>query len=163
MQDWQKTTARTLKGGRVVKAELPRGLEGRTLCRWCELEVPPRRRTFCSDFCVDQWRLRTDTSYLRDKTFARDLGVCAACHTDTVAAYLDIKRSRGTARLRKLQHWGLKALTRKTLWDADHIVAVVEGGGACDLSNIRTLCLLCHRRETAELRSRRTRPPHAVD
>jgi 5-methylcytosine-specific restriction protein A len=32
---------------------------------------------------------------------------------------------------------------------------VVEGGGECDLENIRTLCLKCHRAATAELRKRR--------
>jgi hypothetical protein len=31
---------------------------------------------------------------------------------------------------------------------------VVEGGGECDLQNIRTLCLKCHRTVTAELRAR---------
>jgi 5-methylcytosine-specific restriction protein A len=30
----------------------------------------------------------------------------------------------------------------------------VEGGGECDLENIRTLCLLCHRLQTTELRRR---------
>lgn len=53
----------------------------------------------------------------------------------------------------KLQaEWGTN---RKSLWDADHIVPVVEGGGECDLSNIRTLCLRCHRAMTAALRARR--------
>jgi hypothetical protein len=33
---------------------------------------------------------------------------------------------------------------------------VVEGGGECDLENIRTLCLRCHRAATAELRARRS-------
>ncbi len=157
MQDWEKSTDRALKGGWVRGSgqELPKGPNGRNLCRWCELEVPKGRQTFCSDFCVEQWRLRTDPSFLRDKTYARDRGVCAACGVDTDQAYADIRRSRGTGRLRKLQHWGLKTLNRKSLWDADHIVPVVEGGGACDLSNIRTLCLLCHRKATAELRARR--------
>jgi hypothetical protein len=31
---------------------------------------------------------------------------------------------------------------------------VAEGGGQCDLDNIRTLCLLCHREATAQLRLR---------
>lgn len=39
-------------------------------------------------------------------------------------------------------------------WQADHIVPVVEGGGLCDLSNYRTLCRPCHKRETAALRKR---------
>jgi hypothetical protein len=34
-------------------------------------------------------------------------------------------------------------------------VPVVEGGGECDLSNLRTLCLKCHRNVTAQLRMRR--------
>ena len=43
---------------------------------------------------------------------------------------------------------------RKSLWDADHILPVTEGGGECDLDNIRTLCLRCHRVVTAQLRER---------
>lgn len=53
-----------------------------------------------------------------------------------------------------LRHWGISKRRRKTLWDADHIVPVIEGGGECDLNNIRTLCLICHRRATARLRQR---------
>ena len=29
----------------------------------------------------------------------------------------------------------------------DHIVPVVEGGGTCDISNLRTLCTPCHEKE----------------
>lgn len=86
MQDWERSTDRTLKGGWVRgEADLPKGPEGRNLCRWCNLEVPRGRQTFCSDFCVQEWRLRTDPSFLREKTFERDKGVCAVCGTDTVA------------------------------------------------------------------------------
>lgn len=41
------------------------------------------------------------------------------------------------------------------LWEADHIVPVVEGGGGCGLDGYRTLCRPCHVRETTELRRRR--------
>jgi hypothetical protein len=34
-------------------------------------------------------------------------------------------------------------------------VPVVEGGGACDLQNLRTLCTSCHNQETAALAARR--------
>jgi len=37
-----------------------------------------------------------------------------------------------------MAHWGLKTRLRKSLWDADHIIPVIEGGGECDLANIRT-------------------------
>lgn len=40
-------------------------------------------------------------------------------------------------------------------WEADHIIPVVEGGGCCGLENYRTLCLSCHRMETANLARRR--------
>ncbi|HUQ92807.1 MAG TPA: HNH endonuclease signature motif containing protein [Bryobacteraceae bacterium] len=148
------STSRTMPGGYVDKATLEKGENGRSLCRWCNLEVPPRRLSFCSAWCVHEWRLRTNPGYLREQVLARDRGICAICSVDTTAAYFDLKRSRGTHRLKLLARWGLKSISRKTLWDADHIVPVCEGGGECDLENIRTLCLLCHRRQTLELRLR---------
>jgi 5-methylcytosine-specific restriction protein A len=59
------------------------------------------------------------------------------------------------ARLKAFSEWGLAARSRKSLWDADHIVPVIEGGGECDLTNLRTLCLKCHRASTTDLRKRR--------
>lgn len=144
-----------MPGGFADRSTLETGPTGRPLCRWCNLEVPPRRFTFCSDWCVHEWKLRTDPGYLREKVFERDRGVCAKCAVDTRAAFVDLKRARGTHRFKLLERWGLKRLNRRTLWDADHIVPVVEGGGECDLANIRTLCLICHRQETAALRLRR--------
>jgi hypothetical protein len=32
-----------------------------------------------------------------------------------------------------------------SLWDADHIVPVKDGGGLCGLDNMRTLCISCHK------------------
>src|SRR5258708_39203139 len=127
----------------------------RSLCLWCSLEVHQRRFTFFADWCVHEWRLRSDPGYLREQVLKRDRGVCAICRIDARAAYGELRRSRGTHRLRLLVKWGLKRLTRKTLWDADHILPVVEGGGECDLGNLRTLCLRCHREQTLALRRRR--------
>lgn len=143
-----------MPGGFIDRAAVPKGPNGRPLCRWCNLEVPPRRFTFCSAWCVHEWKLRTDPGYLREQVFARDRGVCALCRVDTRAAYFELRRARGTHRAKLLERWGLKRMNRKTLWDADHIVPVAEGGGECDLENIRTLCLVCHRRATLELRLR---------
>jgi 5-methylcytosine-specific restriction protein A len=90
-----------------------------------------RRRTFCSDYCVHQWKLRSDPGYLRDQVFLRDKGVCGMCGTDTVAAYGELKRSRGKARVELLEVWGMRSVTaRRSLWDADHIRAVAEGVGS---------------------------------
>jgi len=144
-----------MPGGWVDPKTLAKGPSGRNLCRWCNLEVPKGRSTFCSDWCVEEWRLRTDPGYLREKVLERDQGVCAVCGADCLAAWRHLKRLRGPARLKAFAEWGITANWRKSLWDADHIVPVVEGGGECDLSNIRTLCLKCHRASTAELRKRR--------
>src|SRR5437879_2687157 len=112
------STTRVMLGGFVSREALQKGPGGRPLCRWCNLEVPPRRFTFCSDWCVHEWRLRTDPGYLREQVFLRDHGICAICRTDTDAAYIELKRSRSARRLKLLAQWGLKGLTRKTLWDA---------------------------------------------
>jgi 5-methylcytosine-specific restriction protein A len=149
------STKRTMPGGYAKAAELRKAETGGVLCRWCDLEVPAPRRTFCSEWCVHEWRLRTDTGYLRDRVLARDKGICALCGTNTLEAWLQLKRARGDRRAQRLQHWGLTRMSRKSLWDADHIVPVVEGGGECDLSNIRTLCLRCHNQVTLDLRKRR--------
>lgn len=145
------------EAGRASGREnLPRGPNGLLLCRWCRLEIlARRRRTFCSVYCVHQWRLRSDPGYLRDLVFARDRGVCARCEGDTVAIYNALKRARGAARSAGLSLYGMRTIaSRRSLWDADHIRPVAEGGGQCDLDNLRTLCLPCHREATAELRRR---------
>lgn len=159
------STTRAMKGGYADPRELPKGENGRTLCRWCNLEVPKRRRTFCSDWCVNEWRLRTDPGYVRECVFARDRGICALCGRDTVKDWARIRRLRGARRKAALAEWGLRRMSRSSLWDADHIVPVSEGGGECDLSNLRTLCLKCHRAVTQELRRRsavRAVPPAPV-
>jgi 5-methylcytosine-specific restriction enzyme A len=141
-----------MPGGRVDRDNLPKGPNGRCLCRWCNLEVPRGRLTFCSDWCVEEWKLRTDPGYLREKVLERDRGLCSVCGIDCIAQLRHIKKLRGAARSRATAEWDLRG--RKTLWDADHIVPVAEGGGQCDLSNMRTLCLKCHRIHTAQLRDR---------
>jgi 5-methylcytosine-specific restriction protein A len=73
---------------------------------------------------------------------------------DTLMEHRRLKRARGTTCLTLMRHWGLSTRMRKSLWDADHILPVTEGGGECDLDNIRTLCLRCHRVVTAQLRER---------
>src|SRR5579862_5184094 len=146
------STSRTMPGGFVDRKALPKGPSGRSLCRWCNLEVPPRRSSFCSNWCVHEWRLRSDAGYLREQVFKRDQGICASCKCDTRAAYFELKRSRGTHRLRLLTDWGLTRTNRKSLWDADHVIPVIDGGGECDLENLCILYWNGHRRETLALR-----------
>jgi len=162
------STMRVIKGGWVDRESVPRGPNGRGCCRWCSLEVPRGRFTFCSEYCVHEWKLRTQPAYVRDQVLKRDRGICAGCGVDTIAAARQLRYSRAGRRTVLLAYWGLKKRTRKSLWDADHILPVAEGGGECDLDNIRTLCLRCHLQVTIALRerirqSKSTRPRRISD
>jgi 5-methylcytosine-specific restriction protein A len=153
--------------------DLPHGPNGRALCRWCGVEVPKGRRSFCSDDCVHEHKLRSDPGYLRDQVFQRDFGVCALCGTDCdkvlrvfkallrkaglKAAQFPRKVEREPERYGALDMFRLQFPWFKPFispWAADHVVPVVEGGGECGIENIRTLCLGCHAGVTRELRDR---------
>lgn len=118
-------------------ARVPRGT-----CRWCGGPVQPPRRTFCSDACVHEWRVRSDPGYVRECLWKRDHGVCAGCATDTVAPARDAYESRWGRPYP--DPWG-----ERGPWVADHIVPVHLGGGECGLENFQTLCLVCNRAKTA--------------
>jgi 5-methylcytosine-specific restriction endonuclease McrA len=107
--------------------ELRKSPAGLPLCRWCSTEVS-KRRTFCGELCVHEWKLRSDAGYARKLVFERDAGKCALCPV---------------------------VLGRTDAWEMDHIIPVVEGGGCCGLENLRLLCPPCHRGVTAELARRR--------
>lgn len=143
-----------------------KGPNGFRLCRWCKKEVQPPKRTFCSDPCVHEWKLRSNTGYLRKHTYKRDLGVCAMCKSDTRLQRIQIentlkeceydeKSSRYTELLATLNITVNEA--RNSIWDADHEVPVANGGGLCGLSNIRTLCKKCHKGKTAVQATYRTK------
>jgi len=38
----------------------------------------------------------------------------------------------------------VRAAVEGNAWNADHVVPVFRGGGACGLENLRTLCCPCH-------------------
>ena len=79
-----------------------------------------------------------------------DRGICAECGLDTYALR---RRHRGRGSTRKLRELGFKP--RKSLWELDHIVPLIDGGGH-EPSNLQTLCTPCHKRKTAgEARARR--------
>jgi hypothetical protein len=46
-------------------------------------------------------------------------------------------------------------------WQADHVLAVAEGGGSTGLDNLRTLCTPCHSAETEKLLARLKTLPHS--
>ena len=153
------------KAGYANVRTIPKGPNGRGLCRECSVEVPVGRRTFCSDTCVGKWRIKTDPAFVRMAVLARDGGKCAVCGFETIKAQRVFSAaSRWLSRVTLsshaldwlLEHWRIKSRWR-SWWDADHIVSVVEGGGECGLEGYRTLCVGCHREVTSALRKRISR------
>ena len=150
------------------------------------IEVPPGRKSFCNDKCAHEWMLRSDPSYVREMVFKRDHGVCSKCQTDIVEYEKKIKviagmiqkfifvfpevaesdveiqeRFRKVVILREtlrilLLNMGLSTLPKRSLWEADHKLAVANGGGCLGLDNYQTLCKKCHvRKSVAENRARK--------
>lgn len=154
------------QAGYVDTKKLPKGPNGRSLCRQCGQEVPKGQRSFCGQDCVDAWVVKTNPTRMREVVFKRDQGVCAICGANTDQLRKDfnafckaegIDRHSWSLPLRArqwLQNRGIPP-HRKEFWDADHIVPVIEGGGECTIDNLRTLCIPCHKQVTKELAARR--------
>ena len=171
-------------------------------CRWCGKKVKKPRRTWCSQECVDKYRIRSDPGFVRSQVKKRDKGICALCGVDTLALGRELRdiESRANQALGKrgeyrngpdgafdwfdyspderagrraaaawlkaeaswiLQQRGIEPgafpTSFQTPWEADHIVPVAEGGGGCGLDNYRTLCVPCHKSESARLAAYRAR------
>lgn len=167
----------------MTSRDLPRHPKG--CCRWCGARVEPPRRSWCSQECVDAYLVRSGQQLgriIRERDHGV-CAVCGV-DTETLkrisrrlpcvrlwAVHYDLERydrTRPRTRMerardrhqrrnqeirRELQRRGWDMGRR--LWDVDHIIPVVEGGGCCGLENLRTLCQRCHKRETAALAARR--------
>jgi 5-methylcytosine-specific restriction enzyme A len=153
------TPPRKQAGGWADPKQLPRGPNGRPLCRKCSSEIPKGsgRRTFCGETCVVEWKIRTQPDFAAEQVHARDNGVCVTCARDCDALFRKIRVTKRARRKQRMAELGLPAylVCRKRYWEVDHITPVVEGGGSCGLDNLRTLCWECHRKVTRELGVRR--------
>lgn len=85
---------------KLPKAE--RGPDGRWSCRWCGGEVPKGRLKWCSEACVEAYKVRAWGSHARNLVFRRDHGVCAACGLDTTRLE---RRYRAADHYAALRRW----------------------------------------------------------
>ncbi|HEY7058309.1 MAG TPA: HNH endonuclease [Vicinamibacterales bacterium] len=122
---------------------------GEPVCRWCRTVVQRPRRTFCSDGCVHEWKLRSSPHYVRRQVWKRDGGVCRLCGFDVRLAQRRWKREKPSAADRLARRRWRASRPR---WEADHIIPVADGGGECGLENYRLLCRACHAAVTSQWR-----------
>ena len=136
--------------------EYPKDPSGRPLCRWCMGKVKPPKRTFCSPECVHQYKLRSNWTYCKRFVAKRDKYICQICRVDCRALKKVLQSLPPKARLKEAERLGISQhrLQGKVLYDIDHIVPVVEGGGMTGPEGLRLLCIPCHKRETNKLRKR---------
>ncbi len=139
------------------------GPNGRRLCAWCEAELAPRRRTWCTDRCADAYWNAATWRGLRVQLGKRDRGVCALCRVDCRELRRTYARLPKGERAGFAASYGIPARRRRTTWwDADHVVPIAEGG-LNSLDNLRTLCIRCHKAQTKSLAARRATRRRAAD
>ena len=110
------------QSGLSVKDLFPIQQNGLCACG-CGAVLLGKRTRWASNACeksaIGQFLVvKGDVQEIRKQLFRRDCGKCAKCG----------------------------AISGR--WDADHILSVSEGGGACDINNFQTLCDKCHKDKT---------------
>lgn len=147
------------------RPEIPYTDAARGTCRWCGEAILHESGKHCGDVnrrrrwhpaCADEYNL-SDPREARRAVRKRDRGRCQTCKLDTYQLGRDVK---GRGRTPKLRELGFKP--RRSLWELDHIVPLVDGGGH-DLDNMQTLCVPCHERKTSHEARERARARRAGD
>jgi len=117
----------------------------------------------CSADCLAYFSCLSQGGFRR-QVGRRDRGVCEMCGLDTLRLLERIRmigclKAREEAILEDVPKFKerpvlLARLVRDPkegyVWNADHIEMVAEGGGLCDTTNGRALCVLCHYEVTNE-------------
>jgi hypothetical protein len=122
-------------------------------CAWCGTELPPRRRTWCSDRCGTVfwtnhwWTLARAAAKRRDKYRCRRCGALAPKRPTRRA------QASETAYRTAMRAWRSAKKTQRM--EVNHRVPCrgKHGTLSCDhhLENLETLCPPCHAAHTREL------------
>lgn len=155
----------------------PNRKNGLCHCGCNRAPIFPRKRFFESD-CLKRYWIAKYPTMARSALLKRDKGICAVCGLDCLKAWQDLldvapmkahiqvadgptrrvtDKGDPTAYKLLLTRYGLTAkhfAKRRSMWDCDHILEVVNGGGSCSMENLQTLCIRCHKEKTAALNRR---------
>jgi 5-methylcytosine-specific restriction endonuclease McrA len=116
--------------------------DGNRLCRWCQKPCG-NRRSYCGKPCLKEVDIRCSAGMLRHYVKERDKGIC-----DRTWFSGEFSKDSFLARLGFNRHG--------SLWEADHIVEVSNGGESI-LENTQTLCVPCHKAKTKRMHRERAR------
>lgn len=106
----------------IQLSKFTKSINGYCACG-CGIKLKGRQKKWaskecCSNFYAQYEIYRGNATVIRNQVYYRDKGYCRMC------GVLDYN------------------------WQADHIIPVHKGGGACGLENFQTLCLDCHKEKT---------------
>jgi hypothetical protein len=126
-------------------------------CAWCGAELPPRRRSWCSDRCNTAfwnnhwWSQARHAAKVRDRYRCRRCGHAPPKRPNRVAYPLD------AAYKAAMRSWRAGRPTNRL--EVNHRVPALGAHGRLSclhhLDNLETLCVGCHKGETAATRPRR--------
>jgi predicted nucleic acid-binding Zn ribbon protein len=124
-------------------------------CAWCATPLPARRRTWCSDRCGEMfwanhwWSVARRTAKRRDRYRCRRCGASGPKRPTATAFRVHARY------LAAMRAW--RVAKRVARLEVNHVVPCVGRHGqlscAHHLENLETLCLACHRAETATQRA----------
>ncbi len=97
----------------------------------------------------------------RAEVFERDQQTCQVCglSIEFLAGWLFPRSSPLRAEALEKYPWAAKAYNINDLWDLDHRIPVIQGGGELGIENLRTCCRGCHKELTKVLAGQRKRLP----
>lgn len=128
-------------------------------CVWCGAKCEGRRRSWCSDKCVDEYRIANFAGAAQKAAWERDEGKCASCGSTPES------RRQWRARRNQWKRYPPPEYEAGTLvtwienvdpgWNADHIIPLWSVDRAAPdafrfwrIENIATLCEPCHKAKT---------------
>ncbi len=124
-------------------------------CVWCGEKVEGRRRSWCSDKCVDEYRIANFAGDAWQAVWKRDKGKCASCGlTPDERPGHWIRGRQRTRWYSDSYHWTEIEWSGRR-WEADHIFplwkvdrTVPDAFWFWTLANLQTLCEPCHKAKT---------------